>query len=160
VEHLINVGIADIKYSDEENIIFRTILGSCVGICIYHPQKKIGGMCHIMLPAYRNDEKSNFMKYADSAVPYLIEKMSGLGANGHSLIAKIAGGASMFTLSKTSFMADIGKNNIIAVQNTLKKFDVSIIAEDTGGTRGRTIDFHLSDGRLRIKEFGKTEVFI
>ena len=104
VEHLVNVGIADIKFSSDQNIVFRTILGSCVGICLFDKKKNIGGMSHIMLPTYRKDKKSNFMKYADAAIPYLIEKIEKLGAEKKNTCAKITGGASMFHVSKTSFM--------------------------------------------------------
>lgn len=159
IDELINVGIADIKYSDKSTTVLRTILGSCVGICIYDPEKQAGGMAHIMLPRMK-DEKSNFMKYADTSIPHLIEELEKFGCQKSNMVAKIAGGSSMFKTNKTSFMAEIGKNNIEVVQRLLRSFGIPILAEDGGGTRGRTIDFHLDDGRLRIKKFGQEEEFI
>lgn len=159
MDKLVNVGIADIQCTNEANAVFRTILGSCVGICLYDRERKIAGMAHIMLPTQK-DSESNFMKYADKAIPHLIASMIKLGATQQRLSAKIAGGASMFETSANSFMAEIGRSNIQMVKNILDYNNIPIIAEDTGGKKGRTIDLYVADGRLRIKTFGFPEKFI
>lgn len=150
---LINVGIADYGVSGTPNIL-RTILGSCVGICIYDPEAGIGGLSHIMLPTSKK-ETSNIKKYADTAIPSMIGDMIKAGADKRRLIAKIAGGATMFKHTENSLMGDIGRNNISSVKNILSGLEIMIVSEDVGGDYGRTIDFYLETGDIRIKTIGK-----
>lgn len=150
---LINVGIADYGVSRSPNIL-RTILGSCVGICIYDPQTGIGGLSHIMLPTSKK-EVSNIKKYADTAIPSMIHDMTRAGAVRESFIAKITGGATMFKHAENSLMGDIGKNNITSVKNILSELRIRIVSEDVGGDYGRTVDFYLETGEIKIKTIGK-----
>ena len=135
---LINVGIAETAVSQGTDVL-RTILGSCVGICLYDSDKKIGGLAHIMLPTSKQAGAS-LKKYADTAIPLLIKELRDNGAG--KLIAKLVGGAMMFNLSENSMMGEIGKNNVIRSREMLEGLGIPIVAEDTGGNYGRTIDFH------------------
>lgn len=153
--HFINVGIADLGVTKAPNIL-RTVLGSCVGICLHDPQKKIAGLSHIMLPTL-TDRSSNGKKYADSAIPLLIEEMRNAGADPSRLIAKIVGGSTMFKITGNSMMSEIGKNNILKVKEILDGAGIGIVAEDTGGNYGRTIDFYSESGVLKIRSLGKEE---
>ena len=153
--NLINVGIADFAISNSPDIL-RTILGSCVGVCLYDPELKIGGMCHIMLPTMKDTSKS-MKKYADSAIPMMLKEMEERGARRKAVLAKITGGATMFTLSETSMMGEIGNNNIARVREVLKGLAISLAAEDTGGNYGRTIDFYLETGMVKITSMGRQE---
>ena len=67
---LINVGIADLQVTKAPDIL-RTVLGSCVSVCLYDPKAKVAGMAHIMLPEQKSED-SNPIEYADSAIPILI----------------------------------------------------------------------------------------
>jgi chemotaxis protein CheD len=156
--NLINVGIADYGISSAPNIL-RTILGSCVGICLYDPETKIGGMCHIMLPTMKQNSAST-KKYADTAIPQMLREMEGRGARRDAIMAKITGGATMFTVSENSMMGEIGNNNILRVREVLKGLNINLAAEDTGGNYGRTIDFYLETGVLKIKSMGREEKVI
>jgi chemotaxis protein CheD len=82
---------------------------------------------------------NNPMKYADTAIPLLVQKLITSGANKNNLKAKIAGGASMFSFADKSPMMDIGKRNAEAVKSILKELNIPIIAEDIGGNKGRTM---------------------
>lgn len=153
--NLINVGIADYAISASPDIL-RTILGSCVGICLYDPGRKIGGMCHIMLPSLKENSKS-LKKYADSAIPMMLRDMEDRGAQRRDVVAKITGGATMFTVSENSMMGEIGNNNIARVREVLKGLAIPLSAEDIGGNYGRTIDFFLETGMVKIKTMGRQE---
>ncbi len=155
---LINVGIADMKISSSPNIL-RTILGSCVGICLYDKNKKIGAMSHIMLPSAKKPA-GNLKKYSETAIPLMISEMIEAGASKHNMTAKIAGGATMFKHLETSMMGEIGINNIKSVKEILLKNNIEIIAEDVGSDYGRTIDFYLETGELRIKTIGKEIIIL
>jgi chemotaxis protein CheD len=156
--NLINVGIADYAISSSPDIL-RTILGSCVGICLYDPETRIGGMCHIMLPTLKDNSKS-MKKYADSAIPMMLKDMEERGARRGAVTAKITGGAKMFTVSENSVMGEIGNNNIARVREVLKGLNIALSSEDTGGNYGRTIDFYLESGMVKIKSMGKQERMI
>jgi chemotaxis protein CheD len=156
--NLINVGIADFNVSASPDIL-RTILGSCVGICLYDRETKIGGMCHIMLPTIKG-KSSATKKYADTAIPQMLKEIEELGANRKAVIAKIVGGAKMFNVSENSIMGEIGNNNIVKVREVLKTLGITIVSDDTGGNYGRTIDFYLDSGVVKIKSMGREEKII
>lgn len=147
--NLITVGIAELEVAKPPDIL-RTILGSCVGICLYDNKNKVGGLSHIMLPKM-NDKNSNKKKYADTAVPLLLEEMKNKGADIDFLSAKIVGGATMFNISKKSSLMNVGQSNIISVKNILHELKIRITAEELGGDFGRTIDFYMDSGVVKIK---------
>lgn len=146
---LVTVGIADMKIAKSPDIL-RTILGSCVGICLYDSINHIGGLAHIMLPTAEG-RRVNPGKYADSAIPLLINKMLIKGADRRRLTAKLIGGATMFKISEDSLIGNIGGNNIIKVRQILKSYNIAILAEELGGDNGRTIDFYTLNGMVKIK---------
>ena len=155
---LINIGIADLKVTTSPNVL-RTILGSCVGICLYDPGSKVIGLSHIML-AEQNIAGTNPKKYADSAIPLLIQEMEAIGASKTRLKSKIAGGAAMFNMGANSIMGDIGKSNIRKVKEILGSLSIEIVAEDIGGDFGRTIDFFAENFQLKVKTIGHDERII
>jgi chemotaxis protein CheD len=151
----IKVGIADLNLVMDPGTIMTIGLGSCIGIALYDRTIKVAGLAHIMLPdstQFKNN--SNPMKFADLAIPMLIEKMEKQGCRKRNLIAKIAGGASMFNFSDKSIISDIGKRNSDAVKRTLKEEAIPIIAEEVGGNKGRTMILYASDGKVLLKVVG------
>ena len=147
---VINVGVGELAVSASPDIL-KTILGSCVGIAIYSPRDKVGGLLHIMLPRLNNGDM-NRTKYANSGIPELITIIEGkYGVNRRHMAAKIAGGACMFSFKKTaSPLFDIGPNNITAVRYCLNELNIPIIGEDVGSNYGRRIEFHIDSGRMVI----------
>ncbi len=131
-------------------------LGSCVGVAIWDHEKKIGGLAHIMLPksdccTNKENKEFNMNKFADCAIPNMVEELKKRGCNPARLKAKIAGGAHMFaSLPKTEAM-DIGKRNSESVKEELDKLSIQIVVNQTGGTLGRTIKFSLETEKLTIK---------
>ncbi|HOW81125.1 MAG TPA: chemotaxis protein CheD [Spirochaetota bacterium] len=154
---LINVGVAQVKASSTPTVL-RTILGSCVGICIYDRMKKIGGLAHILLP---NDQSSGATpeKYAETAIPLLVNQLIKDGAKKEFLSAKIAGGASMFKFESNIALGQIGDRNIEETKKMLNKLGVPLLEEDVGGNTGRVIDFFLEDGRLKVKASGNEKYY-
>ncbi len=151
----IKVGMADYKTSLHPGVLMTLGLGSCVGIALYDPLTKVIGMAHIMLPSslYARD-KINYAKFADTAIVKLIEEMTGLGARKERIVAKIAGGAQMFAFHDKSDMMKVGMRNVISTKENLQELNIPILAEDTGGNYGRTIEFYSEDGRLLVKTIG------
>lgn len=157
MKDLINVGVAQIRFASSPAVL-RTILGSCVGVCVYDRIKKIGGMAHILLPTKPGDN-INLEKYADSAIQILVQKLIKDGARKEFLSAKIAGGASMFKFGTNITLGQIGDRNIEQTRIELQKLGVPILIEDVGGSVGRVIDFFLEDGRLLVKSSGQEKIY-
>ncbi|KYH30088.1 chemotaxis protein CheD [Clostridium colicanis] len=151
----IRVGIADLNTAVSPKKLITVGLGSCIGIAIYDSNSKIGGLAHIMLPdSTQFNNITNPMKFADLAIPILLERMQKQGAIKRNLKAKIAGGASMFNFSDKSMIMDIGNRNSISVKKVLKELDIPIISEDIGGNKGRTMIFDTTNGVVQIKTVG------
>ena len=145
------VDISDLKVGKSPDILVTYALGSCVGICLYDKMAGVAGLSHIMLPdstAIKDGHKSS-MKFADTAIPMLIDNMKKYGANQRNITAKIAGGALMFATNSQKF--NIGERNVISVKKVLHDLKIPIIAQDTGLDYGRTVFFHASTGKLQVK---------
>ena len=152
----IKVGIADLNVVLDPGAIMTIGLGSCIGIALYDKTTKVAGLAHIMLPdSTQFKSNTNPMKFADLAIPMLIEKMEKQGCNKRNIVAKIAGGASMFNFSDKSIISDIGKRNSDAVKKALKEESIRIIAEEIGGNKGRTMILKASDGSVILKVVGQ-----
>lgn len=151
----IRVGIADLNIVTTPGKLITVGLGSCVGIALYDQQLKIGGLAHIMLPdSTQFNNVVNPFKFADLALPILLEKLNKMGANPRNLKAKIAGGASMFSFSDKSMIMDIGNRNCSAVKLALGKLNLPLLSEDVGGNRGRTMILDTQSGIVQIKTVG------
>lgn len=152
---VIRVGMADLKVASHPSVLTTLGLGSCVGITLYDYKKKIIGMAHIMLPSSKiATANTNRAKFADTGIVDLVESMIALGTNRKDLVAKIAGGAQMFTFAGSSETMKIGARNSEATKMILKSMNIPLISEDTGGNHGRTIEIYSDDGRLMVKTIG------
>lgn len=152
------VDIAMMKVARAPEQLYSLGLGSCIGVAIYDPALKIGGLIHILLPTCQGFENGNHVrtKFADSGITELVETLLRAGASRARMKAKMAGGASMFVTNGTSSVHEVGKRNIESSRNTLKKLGVELIAYDTGGNKGRTIYFDIETGQLTIKTVDRT----
>ncbi|KGP74011.1 chemotaxis protein CheD [Pontibacillus yanchengensis] len=154
---VIKVGIADLNIVQAPNTIRTSGLGSCVGIVLFDSTTKLAGMAHIMLPTstMAKETKTNTAKYADTAIPALIQKLLDKGVKKYAMKAKIAGGAQMFQFSSSSDMMRIGPRNVEAVKEQLEHVRVPLVSEDCGGNSGRTIEFDPETGYLEIRTVNK-----
>jgi chemotaxis protein CheD len=148
----IRVGIAEYKAAYMPSRIITIGLGSCIGITLFDSTSRIGGLAHIMLPDSRQfTNASNPGKFADLALPLLLETMKSMGARSSSITARIGGGASMFKFSDKSLIMDIGNRNITSVKKVLSDLSIQIKGEDTGGDQGRTMILDTGTGKTYIK---------
>lgn len=152
----IKVGIGDLNVTIPPGKIITLGLGSCVGIALYDSINKVAGLAHIMLPNSKGfTNQSNPLKFADKAIPSLVDSMIKKGANKKFLKAKIAGGASMFSFGDKSSIADIGSRNGISVKEILSNMSIPILSEDLGGNSGRTMIIEAIDGKVYIRTVGR-----
>lgn len=158
---MIKVGMADLNVCTSPNVLTTLGLGSCVGIVLYDPIRKIAGMVHIMLPdSTKILNNENKAKFADTGIDLLIKQMISIGAERRVLISKIAGGAQMFAFNNNNEMMRIGERNVEATKLKLQQLGITIKAEDTGANYGRTIEFYPETGDLLIKSVGKDRKII
>lgn len=146
------VGISDWKVCKSPEVLVTYALGSCVGSCLYDKITGIAGLSHIMLPDSKNAEARgnvNRMKFADTALPDMLEAMIKMGADRRRIQAKIAGGALMFSTRSEQF--NIGERNVAAVKKALSALRIPIVSSDTGLDYGRTVFFQSADGKVVIK---------
>lgn len=153
---VIKVGMADLNVCKNPDIITTLGLGSCIGIALYDPVSKIGGLAHIMLPdSTKMRNNSNIAKFADTGIEELLKRVIKEGASKTRLVAKIAGGAKMFEVSGLSDIGNVGLRNAEASKAKLKELGIRLVAEDTGLNYGRTVELHCDTGEYYIKSVGK-----
>jgi len=161
MDNVTKVGMADLQVSRHPGILTTLGLGSCVGIALYDKVNKIIGLAHVMLPSSQQARNnSNVAKFADTAIDKLVEEMVKIGASKERIVAKLAGGAQMFAFENSSEMMRIGFRNVVSSREKLKELKIPIVAEDTGGNYGRTIELYSEDGKLLIKTIGHGIKFI
>jgi len=158
MSQLIKVSMADYKTGASPASLISYGLGSCVGIALFDPVIKVGGLAHIMLPdSTQARSTENPAKFADTAIPLLLNEIIKMGAIKSRVLAKIAGGAQMFNFMNATEIMRVGERNIEAVRKVLRQLDIKLVAEDTGGNYGRTVELDLATGVLRVKTIDKGE---
>ena len=159
--NIIKVGMADLNVCKAPDGLTTLGLGSCIGLTLYDPVTKIGGMVHYMLPdSTKVSNNSNKAKFADTGIDELVRQMEKLGARKARMVAKIAGGATMFTFQGRNDMMQVGERNVEAVKKKLKEISIPILAEDTGKNYGRTVTFYPETGEFHIRAVGRDESVI
>jgi chemotaxis protein CheD len=143
----------------------RTLLGSCVSIILWHPEKRLGGMCHFLLPSQGNRRNPNQLdgRYADEAC-ILFERHA---MNHHTHIrefrAKIFGGADMFGRDKSHVRKEeeilldhdpkqVGVKNIKMAHEIVQRWGIPIVSEDTGGLLHRRVYLTNWNGEVWVEQ--------
>ena len=154
----IKVGMADLKIAKAPDLLTTLGLGSCIGLTLYEPVSKVGGLVHYMLPdSTKLKNNTNIAKFGDTGIRELYKQVVANGANPRRLVAKIAGGAKMFEVSGLSNVGNVGERNAEEAVLILKELNVPLIARDTGLNYGRTVVLDCSTGDYLIKSVGKPE---
>ncbi len=157
------IGMAQWFVGKAPGIITTIGLGSCVGVTLYDPITKIGGMLHLMLSdstrfAYTNN--INRAKFADTGIRDMYDKLIELGASKKDIVAKITGGAQMFEIKEGNDLLNIGDRNVEATRKTLGELQIAILGEDVGDTYGRTIELDLDNGNLKVTTVNRDVKYI
>src|SRR5512145_3129250 len=146
------VGISDMKVSDREaDVLVTHSLGSCIGLSVYDPHVRVGGLVHCMLPVSKLDPvkaAANPLMYTDTGVASLLKAVFDRGANRNRLVVTVAGAASLLD-EKGIFK--IGEKNYAIVRKILWKNDILISDEDVGGNIVRTMYLYMDTGKTAIK---------
>jgi chemotaxis protein CheD len=152
----VTVGISEMCISQNaDDLIVTYSLGSCVGLSVYDPEVRVGGIIHCMLPLSRIDRdkaQANPCMFTDTGVPKLLQAILNLGGSRKRLIAKVAGGGAPL---QDGGLFRIGERNYIVLRKLLWKNDILIAGEDVGGTVARTMYLRMADGRTTIRSNGQ-----
>lgn len=145
--HTVGIGQMAVCHAPEQIVCLG--LGSCVAIILYDPVARIGGVVHVLLPKspVKCDSEE---KYADTGTRKLVKEMLNHGVKKERLVAKLVGGAQMFPNLNLA-IANIGRENSMIIRNTLRELMIRIVAEDLGGSRGRSAYFNTSDGHVTVR---------
>jgi chemotaxis protein CheD len=155
------VGVADMKISNnpDESVITYS-LGSCIGLVVYDPVVRVGGILHYMLPESSIDKdkarKRPYM-FADTGIPRLFKSAYKLGAQKSRIKTYVAGGAEI--LDQKGFF-NIGKRNYMALKKMFFRNNVMIDRQNVGGNINRTVRVEIASGDIYLKTSGSKEVKI
>lgn len=141
------LGIGDLHFCSAPARI-RTLLGSCVSITLWHPARKLGGMCHFMLPARnRRPEEPLDGRYGDEAMALFDREIARHGTRPADYCAKVFGGGNMFpTRPRPTPALDVGQRNILTAHSLLAERGIRIVAEHLGGDGHRKLVFDVGSG--------------
>ena len=155
------VGVSDMKVSkDPESVLVTHSLGSCIGVAIYDPTVRAGGLLHFMLPDSALDPvkaERNPCMFADTGIPCLFKSVYKLGGKKQRMKVIVAGGAKV---NNTEDFFNIGKRNFMAVRKIFWKNNVFADYQYVGGSSNRTMRLSIKDGRawLKVSDIGLIEV--
>ena len=131
--------------------LVRTVLGSCVSVCLFDPLSRRGGINHYVLPLWNGDGLPS-PRYGNIAIAKLIEKMEAMGSRRERLVAKIFGGGAV--LGPGPGLLNVGQRNITIAEDLLGEARIPIIARDVGGTCSRKLIFVTESGEVRVRRLG------
>ncbi len=155
------VGVAEMRVSNQhEHVVITHALGSCIGVAIYDPLVKVGGLLHYMLPDSGLDEekgRENPFMFADTGIPRLFKECYKLGAVKQRMLVKVAGGSQVLG-GPEHF--NIGRRNYAALRKIFLKNNVLIGKEDVGGTKARTMYLEIATGKVWVKIIGQNQKII
>jgi len=155
VKTRIIVDISDARVSNDPSSVLVTYsLGSCIGVCLFDPAARVGGMLHYQLPTSKMDpqraQDKPFM-FADTGMKLLMTRLFSMGASLKRMQVKVAGGATMST-GPQGF--DIGKRNYLAIRKIFWSNGMTIDAEDVGGESARNLYMSVRDGLVTVRSSG------
>jgi chemotaxis protein CheD len=130
----------------------HTVLGSCVSITLWHPRRRIGGMCHYMLPARGYGATGPDGRYADDAVGLFLDQVGRHGTRPDEYEVKMFGGADQFVdLGDQVQGGGVAELNVHAGLTLLAEHGFELSSRDLRGTGARQLIFELSTGDVWLR---------
>ena len=153
------VKVAHHAVAEGDDVLVTLGLGSCVAILLHDAAAGVGGMAHALLPerALARDA-TNPDKFASTAVPLLAEEVCRIGGRRERLKARLVGGASMFAALMAPGTLNMGERNVTAARNALRELGIPVLAEEVGADYGRSVRFHVGQGRVVVSSVGRPDV--
>jgi chemotaxis protein CheD len=153
----LSVGLGELVISrDPEDVLVAYGLGSCVGIAMYNPDTKTGGLLHAVLPERFDGANDSPTKFVNSGIPVLLEKIKSNGFN-NNILLYMAGGANMLINTQLSKTFDIGTRNVASALQIFEKMNLKLRNSELGGNIGRTVRLYIASGQMTVRVIGGTE---
>lgn len=128
--------------------LISTVLGSCVSVCLWDKETKIGAMNHYLLPGNEDDDVNNSNR-GITAIPLLIRSMTNRKIQLKNVEAKVFGGCNSLYIGNDVFK--VGERNIEMAMQILDSMNIRIVAKHVGGCYGRKIVFNTDTGKVRMR---------
>ena len=152
------VALGELRVSaDPDDMLITYALGSCLGVSVYDPVTRVGGLLHAMLPRADQDEQKAAERpglYVASGIPALFRACYAAGAVKERLIVRIAGGGNVTGTERDHF--EIGKRNLLMARQLFWHNSVLIRGQDVGGNESRTMSLHVGSGEVVIRKPGSS----
>lgn len=149
------VGLAELVVSNNPSAILSTYaLGSCVGVAIYDPVVRVGGLVHCMLPDSTIDPakaQAHPGMFVDSGMAALLRAACQMRADRRRLRIFLAGGA---RIMDDQNLFNIGGRNLAAFTECLRRENLHLDAQQVGGQVNRTMGLAIDTGRVTLKVSG------
>ena len=143
-------------FASKDPYVVKTVLGSCVAVCLWDKRLHIGGINHYMLPSWSGNDLAS-PKYGNIAIDKLVAKMLSMGSRLEDLQAKVFGGGELLDIGGVRSSTMIGERNITIAKIMLEEKKIPVVGSSTGGKRGRKILFFTDTGEVRHKFLEKRE---
>lgn len=151
--------MADLKVSQDQNLMLCTFpLGACLGVAVYDPVMKVGGVLHSMLPDSSIDPGRAAARpgmFLDTGLALLLKHADNLKAKRENLLVYVAGGSEI--MDETACF-NIGKRNFEVFTDLLAQNDLKVHAADVGGLNNRTLQLNLGNGEVRLRFSGQAKM--
>lgn len=137
-------------HAAEEPTVIKTLLGSCIAVCLHDPVARVGGMNHFMLPrggAHAQEPEAS--RFGIHAMDCLIGAMMKAGADRRRCVAKVFGGAHVLDVKES--LVSVPQQNIDFIRAFLSKEGFPVLSEDVGGYQPRHVQYFSHTGRVRIR---------
>ena len=149
LEKEVTIYIGGVHATDQPEVV-KTLLGSCISVCLYDPQTHVGGMNHFMLPhTSRDGSGADLTRFGVHAMDYLVGAMMKLGGDRRRFVAKCFGGAHVLDVQESA--AGVPQQNIAFIRSFLADDGFPMLAEDMGGYHPRHVRFYTGTGRVQVK---------
>ncbi|HSX29285.1 MAG TPA: chemotaxis protein CheD [Candidatus Saccharimonadales bacterium] len=144
----VNVDTSDFALGQAPQVLATAGIGSCVAICLYAKDRRVGALLHVMLPRAEGDHL-NPCRFADTAISMALLELAKQSIVPTQLVAKLVGGAQMFKAFADA--GSIGVRNVEEIRRILHTIGIPIEAENIGGSTGRNLEFDLTTGSVTIQ---------
>jgi chemotaxis protein CheD len=140
-------------YFADRDTRIRTVLGSCVSMTFGHPQLRVGGMCHYLLPKRDRVRRAGDWSgcYADEAIGLMLKKIDAVGASYKEYQVKLFGGGNMFPETPKSGLPQVGPRNVQAARQLVKQHGFTCVSEHLDGIGHRNVIFEVRNGEVWVK---------
>jgi len=150
-DNTVLITTGELAVAEYPKVLVTPALGSCVGVSLWDAFRRRGGLAHIMLPTAEDSRvEGRIERFASVAIPMLADAITA-GSVTRRLVAKIAGGSTMF--GQDAHVTSIGDRNVLEVKRQLALLRIPLVAEDTGGAHARTMEVYLDTGLVVVRSY-------